>query len=148
MSFFSSRQYDILLSEILLFKIVPFPGSFYTLLWNPLKHQTSNHPAYHWSTLWPLEDEFADCTMSTILGDFAYISYLCLFIYLCLFTYKGEGSRLNSPRCNNIWNLMNWEREIKLLQVRVTHVERICFLLSGLCYKVALIENLQLNIFG
>ena len=40
--------------------------------------KTSNHPAYHWSTLWPLE-EFADCT---ILGDFVYISYLCLFIYL------------------------------------------------------------------
>ena len=33
MSFFSSRQYYIF-SEILLFK---------------------NHPAYHWSTLWPLE---------------------------------------------------------------------------------------------
>ena len=119
------------------------PGDILHSIMKSIK--TPNHPAYHWSTLWPLEDEFADCT---ILGDFAYISYLCLFIYLCLFTYKGEGSRLNSPRCNNIWNLMNWEREIKLLQVRVTHVERICFLLSGLCYKVALIENLQLNIFG
>ena len=40
--------------------------------------KTANHPVYCWSTLWPLEDEFADWT---ILGDFVQ-SYLCLFIYL------------------------------------------------------------------
>ena len=38
------------------------------------------HPACHWSPLWPLEVwVHADCTN---LGDLAYISYLCLFIYL------------------------------------------------------------------
>jgi len=58
-------------------QIVPFPELFYTLLWNPLKHQTT--PLIIEVHFDPLKYEFADCT---ILGDFAYISYLCyLFIY-------------------------------------------------------------------
>ena len=52
-------------------------GLFYTLLWNPLKHQTT--PLIIEVHFNPWKYEFADCT---ILGDFAYISYLCLFIYL------------------------------------------------------------------
>ena len=44
MSFFSSRQYDILISEILgdlILLLFNIPGVIYTLLWNPLKHQTT-----------------------------------------------------------------------------------------------------------
>ena len=61
-------------------QIVPFPELFYTLLWNPLKHQTTPLIIEVHFDPWKYESyEFADCT---ILGDFAYISNLCLFIYL------------------------------------------------------------------
>ena len=40
--------------------------------------KTPNHPAYHWSTLWHLEVWVRGLYKS---WWFAYISYLCLFIY-------------------------------------------------------------------
>ena len=49
----------------------------HSILWNPLKHQTT--PLIIEVHFDPQKYEFADCT---ILADFAYISYLCLFIYL------------------------------------------------------------------
>jgi len=58
-------------------QIVPFLESFYTLLWNPLKHQTT--PLIIEVHFDPKKYKFADCS---ILGDFAYISFQCLFIYL------------------------------------------------------------------
>ena len=42
--------------------------------------KTPNHPTYHWSALWPLEVRVRGLYNS--LHYFAYISYLCLFIYL------------------------------------------------------------------
>ena len=65
MSFFSSRQYDILLMWNIVVQIVPFPELFYTLLWNPLKHQTT--PSIIEVHFDPHKYEFADCT---IRGDF------------------------------------------------------------------------------
>ena len=50
MSFFSSRQYDILLSDILKIKFTPEWFNNIEIHWN-----TKPPPAYHWSTLWPLE---------------------------------------------------------------------------------------------
>ena len=44
--------------------------------------KTPNHPAYHWSTLWPLEVWVRGLYNSW--WYFAFISYLCLFIYLWL----------------------------------------------------------------
>ena len=43
--------------------------------------KTPNHPTLIEVLFYPQKYEFADCT---ILGDFACISYLCLFIYLWL----------------------------------------------------------------
>ena len=70
-------------------QIVPLPEIFYILLWNPLKHQTT--PLIIEVHFDPYKYEFADCT---ILGDFAYISYPCLFIYLCLYPLKHLESTL------------------------------------------------------
>ena len=78
MSFFSSRQYDMHCSVKYCCSNSSIPGVILHL-WNPLKHQTTQLIIeVHFD---PWKYEFADCT---ILGDFAYISYLCLFNFILI----------------------------------------------------------------
>ena len=92
MSFFSSRQYHILLSEILLYN---------SSIMKSIK--TPNHPAYHWSTLWPLE--------VWVRGLYKFwwfcVHKLSMFIYLSMVrTFSYDAIFCHS--CLEINKELNW----------------------------------------
>ena len=86
MSFFSSRQYDTAQWNIVV-QIVPFPELFYTLLWNPLKHQTTPLIMEHVD---PQKYEFADCTICWFWEH-----KLSMFIYLSMLYSRCSFFQLN-----------------------------------------------------
>ena len=70
MSFFSSRQYDILK--------IKFTPEWFNIIMKSIK--IPNHPAYHWITLWPLEVWVRELYNSWLFC----VHKLSMFIYLSM----------------------------------------------------------------
>ena len=94
-------------------QIVPFPELFYTLLWNPFKHQTT--PLIIEVPLWLLE-----VWVRGLYNSWWFcVHKLSMFIYLSMLGIKKNDSKKYRPKfkrrlCTHLSNYTSWKRFIRL----------------------------------